>query len=135
MMAHEREEGISMWRRGETVGRHATKQAKRRFGLAPAIGMLTAATALLVLPAAAGPKGAVTVRPLGSAKITIDGSISDWPLDKFTQASEQPPFPEGQTRDATTAGGDHLAFDPKRVGLFNGTPTDGSAFGDFGSSL
>jgi hypothetical protein len=115
------------------MGRRAMRQTWRRFG--PAIGMLGAATVLLALPAAAGPKGAVTVRPLGTAKITIDGSISDWPLDKFTQASEQPPFPEGQTRDATTAGGDHLVFDTKRVGLFNGTPTDGSAFGDFGSSL
>jgi hypothetical protein len=68
-------------------------------------------------------------------KITIDGSLSDWPLDKFTMVAQQPAFPMAQTMASTTAMGDHLVFDLKRVGLFNGTPTDGTAFPDFGASM
>jgi hypothetical protein len=97
--------------------------------------VLATVAGFLCAPAQAGPKGAIDVRPLGSAKITIDGDPSDWPLDKFTQVAEQPLFPEGQRDAATTATGDHMVFDAKRVGLFNGTPTDGSAFADFGASM
>jgi hypothetical protein len=88
-------------------------------------------------PASAGPKGTIIVRPLGNQKITIDGDLADWPLDKFIAVSEQPVFPDGQNKDSTTASGDHLVFDPTRVGLFNGTAPD--AFkannADFGSGI
>jgi hypothetical protein len=96
-------------------------------------GAAGAAMTFLATSAIAGPKGTITVRPLGNLKLTIDGDISDWPLDKFTTVAEQPLFPEGLTRDKTSALGDHIVFDPKRVGLFNNTPPD--AFPDFGSSM
>src|SRR5438067_1588492 len=80
---------------------------------------LVAATMCLTMPAIAGPKGTIVVRPLGDMKITIDGDLKDWPLDRFVKVAEQPLFPEGQTRDATTAMGDHVVFDVKRVGFFN----------------
>jgi hypothetical protein len=85
--------------------------------------MITA-TMLLISPAAAGPKGTITVRPLGNQKITIDGDIADWPLDKFSKVVEQPLFPQGRDGDATSASGDHIVFDMKRIGLFNGTGED-----------
>jgi hypothetical protein len=115
--------------------RFGAAHPRRASGKWTASGIAVAATALLVGPAAAGPKGVVLVRPLGSAKITLDGNLSDWPLDKFTQVSEQPLFPDGQNRASTTASGDHLVFDAPRVGLFNSTPTDGTAFADFGASM
>jgi hypothetical protein len=96
---------------------------------------LAATMTFLTTPANAGPKGMITVRPLGTTKITIDGSLSDWPLDKFTAVAQQPVFPMAQTMASTTAMGDHLVFDKTRVGLFNGTPTDGTAFADFGASM
>jgi hypothetical protein len=37
--------------------------------------------------ALAGPKGDIIVRDLGNIDITIDGSFSDWPLDKFKKVS------------------------------------------------
>ena len=98
---------------------------------------IAAATTFLTSTATAGPKGVIVIRPLGSAKITVDGDISDWPLDKFTQVAEQPLFPEGQNKDSTVATGDHVVFDAKRVGFFNDTMP--GAFtknvNDFGSSL
>ncbi len=74
---------------------------------------------------------------LGNAKITVDGDISDWPLDKFTQVAEQPLFPEGQNKDSTVAMGDHVVFDAKRVGFFNDTMPGAftKSVNDFGSSL
>ncbi|MCI0533753.1 MAG: hypothetical protein L0Z50_00850 [Verrucomicrobiales bacterium] len=71
--------------------------------------------------AQAGPKGEITVRQLGDTRITIDGDIKDWPLDKFKAVAEQPLFPEGQNAQATSAKGDHLVFAKNRIGLFNGT--------------
>ncbi len=80
--------------------------------------------------ALAGPKGEITVRRLGDAKISIDGDIKDWPLDKFKAAAQQPLFPEGQNAAATSAKGDHLVFDKKRIGLFNGTTDEAFAAND-----
>ncbi|RTZ65413.1 MAG: hypothetical protein DSZ35_08925 [Verrucomicrobia bacterium] len=37
----------------------------------------------------AGPKGDIIVRYLGDENITIDGSISDWPLDKFKKVARR----------------------------------------------
>jgi hypothetical protein len=71
--------------------------------------------------ALAGPKGEITVRQLGDAKITIDGDIKDWPLEKFKAVAQQPLFPNGQNAQSTSAKGDHLVFDKRRIGLFNGT--------------
>ena len=51
----------------------------------------------------AGPKGDIIVRYLGDENITIDGSISDWPLDKFKKVAEQPNFPAAQESDSTDA--------------------------------
>jgi hypothetical protein len=76
---------------------------------------------LVPIPALAGPKGEITVRQLGDAKITIDGDIKDWPLHKFKAVAQQPLFPEGQNAQTTSAKGDHLVFDKQRIGLFNGT--------------
>ncbi len=60
---------------------------------------LAAAMTLLAHPAMAGPKGTIVVRPLGTATITLDGSIADWPLDKFTAVSQQPLAPMAQEHD------------------------------------
>jgi len=102
-----------------------------------AASALATAVMLLSAPAMAGPKGTITVRPLGTATITIDGDLADWPLARFAKATEQPAFPEGQNAGTTTGQGDHIVFDAKRVGLFNGTPED--AFtenaSDFGSAV
>jgi len=98
---------------------------------------LLAATTLLAGAAVAGPKGTVVVRPLGDVKITIDGDIKDWPLDSYKAASEQPLFPEGQNKDSSTAQGDHIVFDAKRVGFFNETGPGAFTTGDndYGVSL
>jgi len=85
---------------------------------------LATAVACLTVPALAGPKGTIHVRPLGDRKLTIDGNISDWPLAQFKKVAEQPVFPAGQNADSTTADGDHLVFDKTRIGLFNGTTMD-----------
>lgn len=99
-------------------------------------GVAVLCTGLLTPAALAGPKGTIQVRFLGDRQLTIDGDLSDWPLDKFKTAAQQPLFPEGQTSSSTTAAGDHLVFDKTRVGLFNGT--GGEAFSandsDFGVS-
>ena len=86
--------------------------------------------------AVAGPKGEVTVRQLGDARVTIDGNIGDWPLAAFKAASQQPVFPQGQQAASTTAKGDHILFDKTRVGLFNGTGAAafGSGDNDFGAA-
>jgi hypothetical protein len=109
----------------------------RPFQWAVAAGALAAATTFLATAAIAGPKGTITVRPLGTTKITIDGDFSDWPLDRFRGVAEQPLFPEGQNAATTSAVGDYIIFDKKRVGLFNGTAPE--AFqandSDFGASM
>jgi hypothetical protein len=99
----------------------------------PAASALVAALALLTTPALAGPKGMIVVRPLGNLTINIDGSLSDWPLDKFAKVAEQPVFPQVQEESSTSAMGDHLVFDKTRIGRFNSTPDD--AFPDFGASM
>jgi hypothetical protein len=106
-------------------------------GWALVASALAAAAAFLATPAIAGPKGMIIVRPLGTVKITIDGSLSDWPLDKFTMVAQQPVFPMAQNMASTTAMGDHLVFDVKRVGLFNGTMPGAFQNGpnDFGASM
>jgi len=85
----------------------------------------------------AGSKGEITVRHRGDARITVDGDISDWPLDKFTTVAQQPLFPQGQQADTTLAKGDHLVFDKARIGRFNGTGESAFSAGDsdFGSSI
>jgi hypothetical protein len=100
-------------------------------------GAALGAVALLAAPAFAGPKGTITVRPLGNAKITIDGDLADWPLANFKKIAEQPPFPEAQNADATSASGDYITFDKTRVGLFNGTGENSfqANDSDFGSSV
>jgi len=87
--------------------------------------------------ALAGPKGEITVRPLGGSRIKVDGDISDWPLDKFKKVAEQPVFPGGQNAASTTAKGDHIVFDRSRIGRFNGTTPDAFQAGDsdFGSTI
>jgi hypothetical protein len=77
------------------------------------------------------------VRPLGNIRIEIDGDFSDWPLDSFERPSEQPLFPEGQESPSTDASGDHIVFDPERVGRFNGTGENAWMEGpaDFGCTL
>src|SRR5687768_9609161 len=102
-----------------------------------AVASAVAAVTCLATAASAGPKGTIVVRPLGTAKITIDGDFKDWPLDRFTKVAQQPPFPEGQNSAATDAMGDHIVFDVTRVGFFNDTATGAFAANDsdFGSSL
>jgi hypothetical protein len=111
--------------------------ARRPFHRCLALGAAIATLGALTAPAQAGPKGTITVRPLGNLTLTIDGDISDWPLDRFRKAAEQPLFPEGQNAGSTQAAGDHMVFDRARVGLFNGTTDD--AFqandSDFGSTV
>src|SRR5690242_11363485 len=92
-----------------------------RAGWVTGAGALVVGLMALSGPASAGPKGTIIVHPLGNQKIAIDGDVADWPLDKFTAVAEQPVFPDGQNKDTTSASGDHLVFDPTRVGLFNGT--------------
>jgi hypothetical protein len=108
-----------------------------RWFRAIAAGALATGTLLLSTAALAGLKGIIVVRPLGSARVTIDGDLADWPLDKFTKTAEQPVFPDGQERETTTANGDHMLFDLSRVGLFNGTAEDGfkASETDFGASM
>lgn len=68
----------------------------------------------------AGGKGVIVVRALGAgAFIAIDGDFSDWPLGAYETVSEQPLFPEGQDSETTDARGDHIVYDPDRVGFFN----------------
>ena len=85
----------------------------------------------------AGPKGDIIVRYLGDENITIDGSISDWPLDKFKKVAEQPNFPAAQESDSTDASGDHIVFDRDRIGRFNGTGENAwqANDSDFGSTI
>jgi len=112
-------------------------RARRPFRRPFAFGAATAVLALVAAPVLAGPKGTITVRPLGNLTLTIDGDISDWPLANFTKAAQQPLFPEGQNAGSTQAAGDHIVFDRARIGLFNGTTEE--AFqandSDFGSSV
>ena len=101
------------------------------------IGMIAAALSLLPTGLEAGPKGTVNVRALGNKSLNMDGNIADWPLSAFTKVAEQPLFPDGQNATATSANGDHLVFDNKRAGLFNGTAQDGftaDGINDFGVS-
>jgi hypothetical protein len=69
----------------------------------------------------AGPKGDLTVRGVAPGSIVVDGDFSDWPLDRFTKISQQPLAPEARIAFETDAEGDHLVYDPDRVGYFNGT--------------
>ena len=87
--------------------------------------------------ALAGPKGDILVRHLGNIDITIDGSISDWPLNKFEKVSQQPLFPQAQESDTTGASGDHIVFNRDRIGRFNGTGENAWQAGDsdFGSTV
>ena len=99
--------------------------------------MIAAALSLLPTAVEAGPKGTVNVRALGNKSLNMDGNLADWPLSAFTKVAQQPLFPEGQNAASTTANGDHLVFDNKRVGLFNGTAEDGftaDGINDFGAS-
>src|SRR2546425_243067 len=98
---------------------------------------LVALTTLLASAAIAGPKGTIVVRPLGDVKLTIDGDIKDWPLDSYKAVAEQPLFPEGQNKNSSTALGDHVVFDAKRVGFFNdsGPGAFTANDNDFGCSL
>ncbi len=99
--------------------------------------LAAAVLALSADPAVAGPKGEITVRRLGDAKITIDGDIKDWPLDKFKAVARQPVFPEGQQAASTSAKGDYITFEKNRIGRFNGTQEDAFSANDsdFGSSI
>ncbi|MFM7101600.1 MAG: hypothetical protein ACKO3N_10555 [Verrucomicrobiota bacterium] len=94
--------------------------------IAATAALIAAATSAMV----AGPKGEITVRQLGDARITVDGNLADWPLAAFKAAAQQPLFPQGQQSDSTSARGDHLIFDPARVGLFNGTGPAAFVSGD-----
>lgn len=82
-------------------------------------------------------KGEIIVRHLGGIPIQVDGDLSDWPLEKFETVAEQPPFPQGQNSPNTNARGDHIVFDPDRIGRFNGTGEDAwqANDSDFGSTL
>ena len=82
-------------------------------------------------------KGDILVRHLGNIDITVDGSFSDWPLDKFEKVSQQPLFPKAQESDSTDASGDHIVFDRNRIGRFNGTGENAWQAGDsdFGSTV
>jgi hypothetical protein len=106
---------------------------RHAFRWAVVASTVVAAMTFLAPPATAGPKGTIVVRPLGNLKVNIDGDLADWPLDKFTQAAQQPPFPQAQDSDKTAAMGDHFFFDKNAIGRFNGTPDD--AFADFGASM
>lgn len=99
--------------------------------------LLGAGFGVMILPAWAGPKGKVVVRPLGGTTIRIDGGLSDWPLEKFATPAQQPVFPEGQNATSTSAQGDHIVFDPARIGRFNGTTEAAWQAGpaDFGSTI
>jgi len=91
----------------------------------PVEALLAFTAAVLISPDVfAGPKGEVICRSLGTINITIDGDISDWPLDVYEQPSEQPLFPGAKDAASTDASGDHLVFDRNRIGFFNGTPDD-----------
>lgn len=93
-----------------------------------AITLITATTLL------AGPKGTVLVEYLPPGTVTIDGDFSDWPLDSFTTPAQQPLFPAGRDADFTDAAGDHIVWEPDRVGYFNGSaPTDFTSAEDFGA--
>src|SRR5438477_12540530 len=97
----------------------------RPFRQVLAASLIASSLALLPTVVEAGPKGTVNVRALGTRRLTIDGNIADWPLSAFTTVAQQPLFPDGQNATSTSANGDHLVFDNKRVGLFNGTADDG----------
>jgi hypothetical protein len=118
--------------------KHTRSSSDRRsFAWALVAGTLATGLTFWATPANAGPKGTIVVRPLGNAKITMDGDFKDWPLDKFTKVAEQPLFPEGQSAVSTNAVGDHVVFDVRRVGFFNDTKQ--GAFeandSDFGATL
>lgn len=87
-------------------------------------GAAAALATSLAPNATAGPKGTIQVRFLGDSHITIDGDLSDWPLDRFKAAAQQPIFPGAQTATESSASGDHLIFDRQRIGRFNGTGED-----------
>ena len=66
-----------------------------------------------------GPRGNVEVRPWG--KITVDGDLSDWPLDQFDTPAVMPA--DVLTSITVASDGDHIIFDKSLVGHFNGTST------------
>lgn len=71
----------------------------------------------------AGPHGTVVIPRVPDGKITIDGSLSDWPLGSYTTPSRQPEFPEGRDSvDGTDALGDHILFELERADYF-GAPS------------
>lgn len=74
---------------------------------------------LFDVAAIAGTRGIIVCRPLGSISITIDGDFSDWPLDQYEQASEQPLYPDAQLSESTDAYGDYIVYYPDRVVFFN----------------
>jgi hypothetical protein len=82
-------------------------------------------------------KGIIIVRHLAGVPITVDGAISDWPLDRFESIAEHPTFPQVQLASTSPALGDHIVFDPERIGLFNGTTSEAfkANASDFGSTI
>ena len=100
----------------------------------PAIsGLLAFGLAMSV--AQAGPQGTILVRELDA--VTIDGDLSDWPIENFETTLELPPTPEALEAETVDVQGDHLVFNIDQVGFFNGTEaahlSDGGE-GDFGAS-
>ena len=94
---------------------------------------------LITTFAFAGPKGTISVKNFEPGSITVDGDISDWPLDQYTRLAQQPLFPEGQGVGVPTdALGDFIAWDIERAGPFNGTiyeDWDPESPSEFGSSI
>jgi len=108
------------------------------FRFTPTVALsLVALVTVIAVSVQAGPKGRITVRPLGGTSIKIDGDFSDWPLDKFTKLAQQPVFPQGQNATSTDALGDHISFDRQRIGRFNSTTAEAFQAGlsDFGSTI
>lgn len=82
----------------------------------------------------AGPKGTISVPHIPRDTISIDGDFSDWPLAEYTEVARQPVFPGARDAATTDAAGNHLLFEPDRVGYFNGSSVfDFSSTADFGA--
>ena len=86
-------------------------------------------------PSGPGPHGTIEVRPIDDGLISIDGDLSDWPLENFEQIVQQPPAPQGLRAESVDARGDHIVYEFERSGFFNNTETaelTKSGIGDFG---
>jgi hypothetical protein len=120
---------------------HTVHRTPPKRGLFPCqllLGVSAAALCTQPIESWAGPKGTIHARYL-SVSPTMDGRLSDWPLDQYQVIAQHPEFPEVRDSDSSFADGNQLVFSLDRIGRFNQTSflawIDGDRYSDFGSSV